>query len=96
MRDVDDDPPRPLKLLSGLPAPVRRTFVAAMGGTLIVAGLAAIVLPGPWTIPPVLAGLALLATEYMWARRWQRRVQDKARAVKNAVTSRGKAARGDS
>jgi Flp pilus assembly protein TadB len=91
MREINDDRPRPLKLLAGLPATARRTLVAVMGGTLIVAGLAAIVLPGPWTIPPILAGLALLATEYMWARRWQQRVQDRARAVKNVVTSRRKA-----
>ncbi|NJC62975.1 hypothetical protein HC028_00355 [Planosporangium flavigriseum] len=95
MREINDDRPRPLKALSGLPASVRRPLVAVMGGTLIVAGLAAVVLPGPWTIPPILAGLALLATEYMWARRWQRRVQDRARAVKEAVNSRRKASSGD-
>ncbi|NJC85724.1 PGPGW domain-containing protein [Planosporangium mesophilum] len=95
MREINDDRPRPLKVLSGLPAPVRRTLVGVMGGTLIVAGLAAIVLPGPWTIPPVLAGLALLATEYVWASRWQRRMQDKAKAMKDAVTSRRKAGSGD-
>ncbi|MGC9666021.1 PGPGW domain-containing protein [Planosporangium sp. 12N6] len=88
MHDLDDERPRPLKVLSGMPAAVRRVLVTVMGVTLIVAGAVAVVLPGPWTIPPILAGLALLATEYMWARRWQRRMHSRVRQVKDAVTTR--------
>ncbi len=47
----------------------RKPVVALVGGTVVLAGIAMIVLPGPaFLVIP--AGLAILATEFLWARRW--------------------------
>jgi uncharacterized protein (TIGR02611 family) len=45
-----------------------RGVVLVVGLTLVVAGLVMLVTPGPG-IAAVLAGLALLSTEFAWARR---------------------------
>jgi len=47
---------------------VRKLIVAVIGSTLLLFGLALLVLPGPAVIVVPL-GLALLATEFAWARR---------------------------
>jgi len=47
--------------------------VATVGFSLLLAGLAMMVLPGPGIVT-VLAGLTVLATEFHWARRVKRRV----------------------
>jgi hypothetical protein len=45
--------------------------------TVLLIGIAMIVLPGPaFVVIPV--GLAILATEYAWARRWLNFVKDSA------------------
>lgn len=46
-----------------------------MGGTALVAGIAMIVLPGPAFIV-IPAALALLATEFIWAQRLLRTLQE--------------------
>jgi uncharacterized protein (TIGR02611 family) len=46
----------------------RRAIVTVLGFTLVGVGLVLLVLPGPGLLV-VIAGLAVLATEYMWARR---------------------------
>jgi Ca2+-transporting ATPase len=46
---------------------IRRAFVAVAGFTVLLIGLALIVLPGPATIV-IPIGLAILATEFVWAR----------------------------
>jgi len=46
----------------------KRIAVSVIGFALIVAGIILLPLPGPgWLI--IFAGLAVLATEYVWARR---------------------------
>ena len=51
--------------------PIRRIVVAVVGGTVLALGIALIVLPGPaFVVIP--AGLAILALEFAWARRWLR------------------------
>jgi hypothetical protein len=52
-----------------LPPVVRHVAANVLGWGLILLGLLLAVVPGPFTIPPLLAGLAILATEYRWARR---------------------------
>jgi tellurite resistance protein TerC len=48
---------------------VKRVIVAVVGTTVILIGVALIVLPGPaFVVIP--AGLAILATEFAWAERW--------------------------
>ena len=51
---------------------VRKLIVAVIGITVILFGLALIVLPGP-AVVVVPLGLAILATEFAWARRLIRR-----------------------
>ena len=51
--------------------PIKRIAVTMVGGTVLAIGLALIVLPGPaFVVIP--AGLAILAVEFAWARRWLR------------------------
>jgi uncharacterized protein (TIGR02611 family) len=51
---------------------VRRVIVSAVGVTVLLIGIALLILPGPaFVVIPV--GLAILATEYAWARRWLRK-----------------------
>ncbi len=45
-----------------------RMIVLVIGLSIVGLGLVLVVLPGPWTIPLVLLGLAILATEFVWAR----------------------------
>ena len=50
---------------------IKRIAVTVVGSTLLVLGIALIVLPGPAFIV-IPAGLAILAIEFAWARRWLR------------------------
>ena len=68
-----------------LPRPVRLVAVAVVGGTVVLTGVAMLVLPGPGILA-ILAGLALLATEFAWARRWL----DRARAAGQAGVDKGR------
>ena len=53
---------------------VRRVIVSVVGATILLIGIALLVLPGPaFVVIPL--GLAILATEYAWARRWLGRVR---------------------
>ena len=50
---------------------MKRIFVAMIGGTVLALGISLVVLPGPaFLVIP--AGLAILAVEFAWARRWLR------------------------
>jgi uncharacterized protein (TIGR02611 family) len=50
---------------------VRRMAVLLIGGVVLLAGVAMLVLPGPaFVVIPL--GFAILATEFEWARRWTR------------------------
>jgi hypothetical protein len=53
---------------------IKRLSVALIGGTVLLVGLALIVLPGPALIV-IPAGLAILGLEFAWARRWLRKAQ---------------------
>lgn len=48
---------------------IKRLFVAIIGGTIVAIGICMIALPGP-AILVIPAGLAILATEFVWARVW--------------------------
>lgn len=48
----------------------RRVAIGVAGGTLLVAGVAMIVLPGP-AIIAIPAGLGILSIEFEWAGRWR-------------------------
>ena len=53
---------------------LRRLVIAVVGGTVVAIGVALLVLPGP-AILVIPAGLAILATEFLWARRLLQRVR---------------------
>jgi uncharacterized protein (TIGR02611 family) len=65
---------------------VRRALLEGLGWLLVVAGIAALVLPGPGLLL-LFAGLALLSTQYDWAERRLEPV--KAAALKTAAESVG-------
>jgi len=67
---------------------VKRVIVSVVGATVLLIGIALLVLPGPAFIVIPL-GLAILATEYAWARRWLRKVR---RIAKDFVSGRQTAA----
>jgi hypothetical protein len=60
--------------LKDLPAPMRKLIVAVIGGTIVLIGIAMILLPGPAVIV-IPVGLGVLATEFAWARRLVRRTR---------------------
>jgi uncharacterized protein (TIGR02611 family) len=55
----------------------KRIVVAVVGGTVTLIGIALIVLPGPaFVVIPI--GLSILATEFLWAKRFLRKVRQMA------------------
>lgn len=53
---------------SKTPAAVRKPLVLATGSVFIIASVLTGWLPGPGGIPLFLIGIAILSTEYIWAR----------------------------
>jgi putative membrane protein len=53
---------------------LRRLAIAVVGGTVLLVGIAMVVLPGP-ALLVIPLGLGILATEFIWARRWLKRAQ---------------------
>jgi uncharacterized protein (TIGR02611 family) len=71
---------------------VRRVIVSVIGATVLLIGVALLVLPGPaFIVIPV--GLAILATEYAWARRWLKKVRG---IASNVISGRERANAEDS
>jgi uncharacterized protein (TIGR02611 family) len=62
----------------------KRIAVSVAGGLLVLAGLVFLVLPGPGVVL-ILAGLAILATEYVWAQRALNFARDKAKQARDKV-----------
>lgn len=57
-----------------LPTPLRRIVVGLIGGTIVLIGIALLVLPGPaFVVIPL--GLVILGSEFAWARRLLRRAK---------------------
>jgi hypothetical protein len=50
-----------------LPKRIRQIIAFSVGSFLVLTGLVLIVLPGPFTMPFVIAGLVVLALEFAWA-----------------------------
>jgi uncharacterized protein (TIGR02611 family) len=53
---------------------VKKILVGIVGGLVLLAGIAMMVLPGPAFIV-IPAGLAILATEFIWAKKLRDRVK---------------------
>jgi uncharacterized protein (TIGR02611 family) len=57
---------------------VRKIVIAAVGTSLLLIGGAMVFLPGP-AIVVIPAGLAILATEFVWAKTLLRKLKEKLR-----------------
>ena len=65
---------------------LKRSAVTLFGGLLLVLGIALMVLPGPGILV-IVAGLAVLATEYVWAQRLLKRARSEAEKVQEATVA---------
>jgi tellurite resistance protein TerC len=65
----------------------RRAVILLLGSSVLAAGLAMVSLPGPaFIVIPM--GLAILAVEFAWARRWLNRVKAELAEVKEKLGSK--------
>lgn len=72
----------------------RKIVIGVVGASVLVVGVAMIVLPGPaFVVIPL--GLAILGVEFAWARHWLRVVKERGEQAWGAVRG-GKAAHGTS
>ena len=62
----------------------KRAVIIVIGFTAIMFGCIMILTPGPG-LATIVAGLALLGTEFVWARRLLKRFGKEANNVKNAI-----------
>lgn len=62
----------------------RRIVISVMGGTVVLAGVAMIVLPGP-ALVVIPIGLGILGVEFAWARRWLKRIREHADGLITSV-----------
>lgn len=67
----------------------RRIVVAMFGGSILVIGIAMVILPGP-AIIVIPIGLGILGLEFAWARYWLRKLRATATEVVNRVRGRYK------
>lgn len=63
---------------------VKRLITAVIGFTVLLIGVAMIVLPGP-AIVVIPIGLGILATEFIWAKKILRRVKSNASNMKEWI-----------
>ena len=67
----------------------RRLAVLVIGSTVLLGGVALLVLPGPaFIVIPI--GLAILSTEFVWAARLLKRVKENAAYAAQTVMGNGK------
>ena len=69
---------------------VKRLIIGVVGFTILLIGIALLVLPGPaFIVIPI--GLGLLATEFVWARRLLKKVKTQIeKAAKNTMGNKSK------
>ena len=71
----------------------RRIIVAVIGFTVVLAGIVMIVTPGPgWLV--IVLGLSILSAEFVWARRWLRRIKKTGSELARTVLGETKVAPG--
>jgi tellurite resistance protein TerC len=66
----------------------RRVAVAVIGGSVVLVGIAMLVLPGP-AVVVIPLGLGILGIEFAWARRWLERAKHHAGRAMDSMKSRG-------
>ena len=74
---------------SSMPKPIREVLAASVGTTVLMVGVALLVLPGPGIVV-ILVGLAILATEFAWAKRRLHQIKHHGNKLTQAVTRRSK------
>jgi len=65
----------------------RRIAIAIVGTSVILVGVAMIILPGP-AILVIPAGLAILGLEFAWARHWLKVIRERTSGAITNVLSR--------
>ena len=70
-----------------LPSWVRRLMVLVIGSIVLIAGLLMLVLPGPGILV-IIVGLAILATEFVWAERLLSHARERAARVARTLRKR--------
>jgi uncharacterized protein (TIGR02611 family) len=76
----------PRELFGVIVRSTKRIVVFVVGVALVLAGLAMFVLPGPGILVVIL-GLAVLATEFVWAERVLDRAKEQASKAKDRASS---------
>jgi uncharacterized protein (TIGR02611 family) len=66
----------------------KRIIVTVLGLAILLFGIAIIPLPGPWSAPLIIGGLAILASEYDWAEDIRSWTKDKTRRAKERLKAR--------
>lgn len=66
----------------------KRVIVGVVGITIVLIGLALLVLPGPGLIV-VIIGLGILATEFVWARSLLEKAKHHYHKTKHKITGKG-------
>ena len=64
----------------------KRVIKVVTGFTVVLAGLVMLVTPGPGIVA-ILLGLAMLGTEFVWARKLMKRFEKEANNVKNSFVN---------
>ena len=60
----------------------KKVVIAVIGGTVTLIGVSLIFLPGPaFIVIPI--GLSILATEFLWARRWLQKIRQMATRLRS-------------
>lgn len=67
----------------------KRIAITVAGFAVLLAGVAMLVLPGPGIVV-IIGGLAILATEYVWAQRLLAKAKEKANKARDAVLRKSK------
>lgn len=65
----------------------RRVAIAVIGTTVVLLGVAMLVLPGPGLLT-IVGGLAILGLEFAFARRWLQRIKKETRKTVDRVKQR--------
>ena len=66
----------------------KRIGIALAGGSVLCAGVAMIVLPGP-ALVVIPAGLGILSLEFAWARNWLHKMKSKAGSLAQGLRRGG-------
>lgn len=75
-------------MLIGTMKTARRVAIAIIGGTVLLLGIALILLPGP-AILVIPAGLAILGSEFAWARWLLKRMKERTASMVATVRGTG-------